>query len=139
MRVTARAEWDESEKPPAERDPVKSRRARAWTGIALQPERTVIRNVVPDSPAWRAGLTFNDEIVAVDGARVTAGTFARRVADGRPGARVRIAYFRRDTLEEAQVTLGESPDRKLSVTADRGADARARRVRAGWLGTPPQQ
>ena len=36
-------------------------RARAWTGIALQPERTLVRNVVPGSPAWRAGLTFNDE------------------------------------------------------------------------------
>ena len=65
-----------------------ARRARAWTGIALHPERTMVRNVVPDSPAWRAGLTFNDEIVAVDGARVTPATFAKRVGDRRPGARV---------------------------------------------------
>jgi predicted metalloprotease with PDZ domain len=132
--VEARAEWDETGKPADERDPVKSRRARAWTGLTLHPDRTTVRNVVPDSPAWRAGLTFNDDIVAVDGARVTAPTFTKRVADHAPGARVRISYFRRDRLAEATLTLAESPERKLTVTADAKADARARAVRAGWLG-----
>ena len=68
-----------------------------------------IRNVVPGSPAWRAGLTFNDEIVAVDGARVTAATFARRVGDHRPGARVAVAYFRRDQLEQTTRDAGRQP------------------------------
>jgi predicted metalloprotease with PDZ domain len=136
LRVDARADWDDRARPPAERDPVRSRRARGWTGIALHPDRTTIRNVVPDSPAWRAGLTFNDEVVAVGGVRVTPATFARRVADHPPGAAVGIAYFRRDLLEEARVTLGESPERKLSVAPDPAASARARAVRRGWLGAP---
>ena len=34
-----------------------------------------------------AGLTFNDEIVAVDGYKVNATTFAKRVGDRRPGER----------------------------------------------------
>ena len=80
------------------------------------------------------GLTFNDEIVAVDGARVTPATFAKRIADRPPGARVRLAYFRRDELREARLTLAESPERRLSVTVDPHAGARANAVRAGWFG-----
>jgi predicted metalloprotease with PDZ domain len=134
VAVRSRAEWDEQGKPPAERDPTRSRRARVWTGIALHPDRTLVRNVVPDSPAWRAGITFNDDLVAVDGARVSATTFAKRIADHQPGQRVRVAYFRRDELREATLTLAESPERKLSVAADEKTGARAAAVRRGWLG-----
>jgi predicted metalloprotease with PDZ domain len=115
-------------------DPVRAARARAWTGIALYPDRTVIRNVVPDSPAARVGLTFNDEIVAVDGARVTAATFTKRVGDRRPGDRSRLTYFRRDELRDATLALVESPERKLSVAPNPKANARAKAVRHGWLG-----
>jgi predicted metalloprotease with PDZ domain len=132
LDVVARAEWDES--ATGEQDSVRGRRARAWTGIALHPDRTTIRNVVPDSPAWRAGLTFGDEIVAFDGARVTPSTFAKRVGDRPPGARVRISYFRRDQLEEAPVTLALSPERRLSITAAPRPSQPAAAVRAGWLG-----
>jgi predicted metalloprotease with PDZ domain len=134
LKVEARAEWDEDDKPAGERDPVRSRRARAWTGLALHADRTTVRNVVPDSPAWRAGLTFNDEIVAVAGARIGAATFAKRIADHAPGVQVRVAFFRRDQLEEVNVRLSESPDRKLAVTVDPKAGARAKAVRGGWFG-----
>jgi predicted metalloprotease with PDZ domain len=139
LRAAERADWDERDRPPPDRDPVRSRRSRAWSGIALQPDRNHVRNVAPGSPAWRAGITFNDEIVAVGGARVTAATFARRIADHRPGARVRVAYFRRDLLEEAVVTLAENPERKLSVGVDAKASPRAAAVRAGWFGIRAQQ
>jgi len=134
LKVAPRAEWDESAKPPADRDRARARRARAWTGIALHPERTLVRNVIPDSPAWRAGITFSDDIVAVDGARVNPLTFAKRVGDRDPGDRVRIAYFRRDLLREATLTLAESPERALSVDADARANKRAAAARTGWLG-----
>ncbi|HEY4395392.1 MAG TPA: PDZ domain-containing protein [Polyangia bacterium] len=134
LDLQARAEWDESARPPTERDPVRSGRARAWSGLVLQAERTTVRNVIPGSPAWKAGLTFNDEIVAVEGARVTAQSFAKRIADFRPGGRVRLAYFRRDELRETRLVLSESPERRLTVTVDPHAPAAARAVRAGWFG-----
>jgi predicted metalloprotease with PDZ domain len=134
LTVSARAEWDESGKPPADRDGVRARRARAWTGIALHPERTLVRNVVPDSPAWRGGITFGDDIVAVDGARVNPATFAKRVGDKAPGDRIRVAYFRRDLLEETTLTLAPSPERTWTVAPDARASASAAAVRAGWFG-----
>jgi predicted metalloprotease with PDZ domain len=134
LKVAARAPWDQSDRPPADRDGVRARRARAWTGIDLHPERLLVRNVIPDSPAWRAGITFGDDIVAVDGARVTPATFAARVGDRDPGARVPIAFFRRDQLREATLTLAPSPARLWAVSADSRATAPASAVRRGWLG-----
>jgi predicted metalloprotease with PDZ domain len=134
LAVTQRADWDESAKPPTERDRVRARRTRAWTGVTFHPERMLIRNVVPGSPAWRAGLTFNDEVIAVDGDRVTPATFAKRVGDHSPGARVPISFFRRDLLRQVDLTLAENPERRLAVAVDPNARALAKAVRAGWLG-----
>ncbi|HVV17202.1 MAG TPA: PDZ domain-containing protein [Polyangia bacterium] len=134
VAVDARPEWDESARPAGDRDPVRSARARAWAGLALVPDKTTIRNVVPDSPAWKAGLTFSDEIVAVAGLRVNAATLPKRLADHAPGQRVAIAFFRRDELRTTALTLAESPERRLAVTLDVDAGPRARAVRLGWLG-----
>jgi predicted metalloprotease with PDZ domain len=133
--VAERPEWAlEAEKPDGDRDRVRERRLRAWTGIALHPDRLLVRNVVPDSPAWRAGITFGDDIVAVDGHRVAPATFAKRIADRDPGDRCRITYFRRDSLEEATLTLAENPERKLIVKPDPDATKPALAIRRGWLG-----
>jgi predicted metalloprotease with PDZ domain len=135
LAVAERPEWAlEADKPDGERDRVKERRLRAWAGIALHAERLAVRNVVPDSPAWRAGITFGDEIVAVDGQRVTPATFAKRIGDRAPHDRCRIVYFRRDLLEEATLTLSDNPERKLTVKPDPGASKKALAIRKGWLG-----
>jgi predicted metalloprotease with PDZ domain len=129
LSVSERPEWEGEDV-----DAVRGVRARAWTGVALHAERTAIRNVIPGSPAWRAGLTFNDELVAVDGARVTNATFGKRIGDRRPGDEVRVTYFRRDLLGEATLTLVESPERKLVIAPDPKAGAHAKAIRRGWLG-----
>ena len=135
LRITERPDWaPEFEKADADRDRVKERRQRAWTGIALQPDRLTVRNVVPGSPAARAGITFGDELVAVDGHRVSPATFAKRVGDRDPGDRCRITFFRRELLEEATLTLVENPERKLGVQPDPDADRKALAIRKGWLG-----
>ncbi|HEX4403622.1 MAG TPA: PDZ domain-containing protein [Polyangia bacterium] len=129
LKVRELADWQGDDV-----DAVRAARARAWTGVALVADRTVVRNVVPDSPAWKAGLTFADEIVAVDGARVSNATFAKRVGDRKPGERVKVAFFRRDELREAVMTLAESPERRVNVGPDPHAGKIAKSVRQGWLG-----
>jgi predicted metalloprotease with PDZ domain len=129
LAVREQAEWEGEDV-----DQVRAARARAWTGVALHADRTTIRNVVPDSPAWRAGLTFGDDVVAVDDARVTNATFAKRVGDRRPGDEARVTYFRRDELRATTLTLTESPERKLVLAPDPKARGLAKAVREGWLG-----
>jgi predicted metalloprotease with PDZ domain len=94
-----------------------------------------VRNVVPGSPAWRAGLTFGDEVVAVDDMRVNGTSVARRFSDAGPRDEVRVAFFRQDTLRTATVVLAESPERQWEFSLAFNVSPRVRAVRRGWLGT----
>jgi predicted metalloprotease with PDZ domain len=130
--------WDAAA---GETDITRRRRARSWIGVAVQgsgypggSERAIIKNVLPDSPAARAGLTFGDEIVAVNADRVTAASVGRRLADHAPGARTVITYFRRERLHTASITIGTSPERKLDLKPAPSASRAATAVRRGWLG-----
>jgi predicted metalloprotease with PDZ domain len=90
--------------------------------------------VVPGSPAWRAGLTYGDEVVAVDDVRVTAATVARRLADRQPGETVRVSFFRQETLREVAVVLAQNPDETWDFSLQIDASLKARGIRRGWLG-----
>jgi predicted metalloprotease with PDZ domain len=119
-----------------EEDPTKARRQRSWSGLSFAGgERAVVRNVVPGSPAWRAGLTFGDEVVAVDDVRVNGATVARRFSDRQPRDEVRVAYFRQETLRATSLVLAESPERQWEFALAFNVNARVRAVRRGWLGT----
>jgi predicted metalloprotease with PDZ domain len=135
VEVDRRAAWTDED------DPTRARRQRSWAGLSFAGggpgnagERAVVRNVIPGSPAWRAGLTYGDELVAVDGVRVVVGTVGRRLADRRPGQRARVAFFRQDLLRTTTVTLVESPERRWELSLAISASARARAVRRGWIG-----
>jgi predicted metalloprotease with PDZ domain len=147
LAVRQPAAWEPDDPWSRERDRLREQRQRAWTGISLHlpppptspaaaQDRAVIKNVIPDSPAWRAGLTYNDEIVAVDGYRVSGTTFPRRIGDRRPGERTTIAFFRRELLQEATLELVESPERRFVVKPDPRASKQALAIRRGWLGVP---
>jgi predicted metalloprotease with PDZ domain len=126
-----------------EKDPVKRARTRGWSGASVQAqshlvgsERAIVKNVLPDSPAATAGLTFGDEIVAIGGDRVNAGNFSRRLADHAPGQAVTVTYFRRDQLRQARFTIAVSPERTLKIEPAPHPAARALAVRKAWLGAP---
>ena len=90
--------------------------------------------MIPDSPAWRAGLTYGDEVVAVDEARVTSATVGKRLADRQPGETVRVAFFRQDTLRVAEVVLAANPEQKWDFSLQIAPPLKARAIRRGWLG-----
>jgi len=132
VRVVRRAPWE------GEKDATRARRLRGYVGLSFaSSERgrpAAVRNVVPGSPAWRAGIGYGDELVAVGDARVDAASAARRLQDAAPGARVRVVWFRRDRLREATLVVGRSPERRFAFDLDPRATRRARAIRRGWLG-----
>ena len=134
--VTAEPAWED------EHDPVRSRRMRGYSGITWAPasgapsgERAVIRTVVPDSPAWRAGLTHGDEVVAVDGMKVNAATVVKRLADFPVGEAIEVHFFRRESLRRTALTLETNRERRYEFAIDDQAVESARAIRRGWLGT----
>ncbi|MBN2576421.1 MAG: M61 family metallopeptidase [Deltaproteobacteria bacterium] len=119
-------------------DPVRAKRLQSWCGLVFagngEGERATLKNVVPNSPAWRAGLTYNDEVVAVDGIRVGSSTVAKRLADHAPGQSASLAFFRKDRLREATLRMRRSPERRWSFALDPEAPDAARTLRRHWLG-----
>jgi predicted metalloprotease with PDZ domain len=135
LKVENRPPWQEENG-----DRTRARRLQAWSGIswaggfAGTADRALVKSVVPDSPAWRAGVTYGDEVIAVDGQRVNAVTAPRRLADRSPGDRVMLHLFRREALQTTRLTLAGSPDRKWHLSFDERPSQLARAVRHGWLG-----
>jgi predicted metalloprotease with PDZ domain len=78
-----------------------------WLGVwtSDQNGRTRINMVVAGSPAYDAGLDFGDEILAVNGRRVRSSDLQERIAEFKPGDKVKITLLREDTLREFEVAL----------------------------------
>jgi predicted metalloprotease with PDZ domain len=130
---------DVSERAPGagDDDGIRARRAQAWIGVALAGggnDRAIVRNVMPESPAFAAGLTYGDELVAIDGFRVNAGTAPKRLADARPGQSVTVAFFRQDALRTTRVKVARDPSRTLELALAERPAPPARAIRRGWLG-----
>ncbi|MDQ3778142.1 MAG: trypsin-like peptidase domain-containing protein [Actinomycetota bacterium] len=83
----------------------------AYLGVSLSGEGEArVMEVVPGSPAARAGIRANDLVTEVDGRRVTSGDQLRAAIDAkRPGEELRLTIRRAGNERELTVELGERP------------------------------
>jgi predicted metalloprotease with PDZ domain len=93
-----------------------------------------VRHVLTDTPGRRAGLSPGDEIVAVNGAKVTHEGFEKALKRYPPGTPLDLAIFRRGYLRHVSLTTGKAPPEKYAFTPiDQPTDL-ARKVYESWLG-----
>jgi predicted metalloprotease with PDZ domain len=92
--------------------------------------------VLDDSPAQAAGLSPGDEIVAIDGFRVTGEAEVRSLTVAlRPGDRIELAVFRRARLLRLPLRLAAAPATRYEIAGLADAGAAAARYQA-WLHEP---
>jgi predicted metalloprotease with PDZ domain len=110
---------------------------RVWLGVAAsdQGERTVVRNVVAGSPAYDAGVSPGDEIVALNGFKVRAADLTSRVGEMGDGEKVRLTVFRDDRLLEFQIALRKQEVGSYSVTKVTKPTALQKEILESWLET----
>jgi serine protease Do len=103
-------------KPRKRPDPMKGEGG--YSGIVFVPnilERTpaYIEDVIPGSPAAKAGLKPDDLISFVDGEPIVSikAFEAYRKTHTRPGTTIRLEVRRGDTLQTVELTLGTHPPR----------------------------
>jgi predicted metalloprotease with PDZ domain len=97
--------------------------------------RTVIGNVLADTPAWRAGLNAGDEVVALDGLRVGLETLTARLADRKPGERVALTVFRRDELVTLPLEIEFAPPQRWEIRSVGLPTPEQVALREDWLRT----
>ena len=90
---------------------------KAWAGIKTKQATNglQITFVEKNSPAWQAGLTLDDIIVAINGLRMADKDLTTRLKNFQPEDRMSVTFFRRDELVTREVILGETPKGKLKI------------------------
>jgi predicted metalloprotease with PDZ domain len=91
--------------------------AGAWFGAAAQDQsgNLMILNVEMDSPALQAGLSVQDEIIALDDTRVTSRTMSEMLNSRKAGDKVRVLISRRNAIREVEVVLGKKTERSFRI------------------------
>lgn len=91
--------------------------AGAWFGAAAQDQNgsLMILNIEMDSPALQAGLSVQDEIIALDGTRVTSRTMSEMLNSRKAGDKVRVLISRRNAIREVEVVLGKKTERSFHI------------------------
>ena len=113
--------------------------AKGWLGAdtAVREGRLVVTAVRAGTPAALAGVSVDDELLAIDGYRLKVDELARRVAFYPPGQTVELLLTRQDKIITVPVVLQEEPKEtwKLKVRTDATAVQKERL--AQWLSTTP--
>jgi predicted metalloprotease with PDZ domain len=94
----------------------------------------MIRHVVSNDRGAAAGLAAHDELVSLDGYRVTATNWPvllERVRVGRP---VEICVFRRDELRRFTIEPAVPPRDTCFLSLETDVEAVVSRRRQDWLG-----
>ncbi len=107
-----------------------------YTGIKVQLEndREIIKFVEAGSPCAKAGIEAGDELLAINGFRVSSQFFNERLQDYRVGDVIHITVFHQDELKTRSVTLAKSlPTRYEIVRQEHLSDVQQQNL-SGWLG-----
>ncbi|QYM77630.1 PDZ domain-containing protein [Horticoccus luteus] len=105
-----------------------------WLGADTKDDggRLIVTRVKSDTPAYAAGLTPDDEILAIDNYRVSAGQLSARLNVYQAGAKITLLIARLDELHRLNVVLGVEPvPPKLMIRADSTPVQKAHRE--AWL------
>jgi predicted metalloprotease with PDZ domain len=110
-------------------------RKKSWVGLTTEDKsgKLVVTQVRRDAPAFEAGLNVDDEILAIDQYRVTAGNWSARLKQYQPGESVEVLIARREQIERLRIVLGEEPSAswKLAI-AKEPSDAQKQQFKV-WL------
>jgi predicted metalloprotease with PDZ domain len=108
--------------------------ARLGVRVREQGGRLRIAHVLSDTPGWRAGLNAADELVALDGLRISStAELANRVWAEEEGSEVLMAVFRRDQLLSLPLRVGSRPTPRLQITHIMDPTPEQDAIYSGWL------
>lgn len=105
-------------------------------GLRARAAGTVMKlaTVLEGRNAQAAGLSAGDELVAINGLRVSASNLEQLLSRYVDGESVQIAVFRRDELLTFEVVMGSLRMEECELKLDPRSAVRIARMRSHWLG-----
>ena len=106
-----------------------------WLGVEFRDEGGLARvaTVLSGSPARRAGISFGDELVALDGVKVRFHDFPNVLKRFPAGATVDVALFRRGFLTHVPVVVGKAPPEAYVFTPIGSPTPLQQQIYESWL------
>jgi predicted metalloprotease with PDZ domain len=106
-----------------------------WFGASTRDQggSAVVSSVELDSPASLAGLSAQDEILAVDGTRVDQRSLSGAISAHKPGDTIKVLFSRRGGVRETDLVLGTKTERSCKVTPLADPTAPQKALLDGWL------
>ncbi|MFT5519820.1 MAG: putative metalloprotease with PDZ domain [Enterobacterales bacterium] len=103
-----------------------------WTGIELSGNK--ITKVPTDSPAWKAGISSGDVLVAINGMKVEPKKFKVLLKSFDKDDEVKVTFFRRNILKDVNMQLTNYSPKELSlIHIDEATDLQKKMYKT-WLG-----
>lgn len=105
-------------------------------GVKVNTEngREIVKFVETDSPAQLGGIDFGDDLLAIDGIKITASGLSDRLKDYQPNDTIEVTVFHQDILRTLTVTLGNPRPTRYQVIPVQNAEASQQQNLAAWLG-----
>ncbi len=136
LKFEAKAPWELL--PPEDGKDVSLQRfAKSYVGLEFGnvPDSATIKNVSPGSPAFAAGLSYGQEILAVNGWRTMTGTdVQRRLADVGVGQAAIFTVVDLGRVKQVEVTVIENPLRTVRIVPDPLATEAQKAAFTAWTG-----
>ncbi|MEO0811532.1 MAG: PDZ domain-containing protein [Myxococcota bacterium] len=95
--------------------------------------RLLVKSVTAGDPAAEAGLNAGDELIAVQGVRVSPSNYEARLKGFRPGESLEFLVARRDSIMTLEVTPTAPLEHEWTVEADPDANDDQVTRRRTWL------
>jgi len=111
-------------------------KSKAWSGIHTKKQHNglEITGIEKNSPAWSAGLSLNDIIIAVNGLRIIGNDLKTRLANFKANTKIEVTLFRRDQLMKKTLTLSEIPKAALKIKAVESPSDEQKDFFKAWTG-----
>lgn len=106
-----------------------------YLGVRVNTEngREIIKFVEAGSPAQLAGIDPGDELLAIDGIKVTANGLSDRLKDYQPGDIIQVSIFHHDLLRSVNLILAHPLANKYQILPLSNLHPTQKQNLAGWL------
>lgn len=112
------------------------RKIEASIGVEIQEsgDSVKVANVLPDSPAERAGIDKGDQLLALDGEKLSAGNWRALFRSKSSAKAVEVALFRHHRLLKIEARPARKQRTYAKLELDPKASASAKRIALSWIG-----
>ncbi|MEC4984262.1 MAG: M61 family metallopeptidase [Oscillatoria sp. PMC 1068.18] len=101
--------------------------------VVTENGQEMIKFVENNSPAARSGIDANDELLAIEGMRVTADQLNERLQDYQAGEEIAVTVFHHDELKNYRVKLGEPQPSNYRIVRVKSPTKEQVDLYSGWL------